>query len=356
MVEGREGSVSEGVGQGRDSVTQTLVRDVAGWPTFATIGAGRTLSKRACRVDFEEFLTELREGDSAPRYSRLLQLAGLTPEALKEFEQAWRSVPPHRKRETLDRMAELSEDNLELDFDSVFRAGLGDGDAGVRADSVRGLWECEDRALIRPLLDLLEKDPAVEVRAAAATALGRFAELAHEGKLLSRDETRIRKALIAAIGRDGEDMEVRRRAIEAIASLDSPERDRIIRAAYESGDAGLLQSAVYAMGRSSNADWLPDVLRETGNESPAIRYEVAVACGHLGDEEVAPQLITLVQDGDRQVQLAAVKALGEVGGSLARRALQRCLELGDEALKQAAEEAITNIEFDDDPLALRFGS
>ena len=307
-------------------------------------------------MDFEEFLTELKEGDSAPRYSQLLQLAGMTPESLEEFEAAWRGVSSERKRETLERMVELSEDNLELDFDGVFRIGLGDGDAGVRAGSIRGLWECEDRALIRPLLGLLENDPAVDVRAASATALGRFADLAHEGKLLTRDETRIRKALISAIGRDGEDMEVRRRAIEAVAGLESPERDRIIRAAHGSGDAGLLQSALYAMGRSSNAEWLPSVLRETGNESPAIRYEAAVACGHLGDEDVAPQLIALVQDEDPQVQVAAVRALGEVGGSLARRALDRCMELGDEALKLAAEEAIANIEFDDDPLALRFGS
>ncbi len=307
-------------------------------------------------MDFEEFLTELKEGDSAPRYSQLLQLAGMTPEALETFAAAWLKVSPERKKETLDRLVELSEDNLELDFENVFRVGLDDADSGVRADSVRGLWESEDRTLIRPLLGLLDKDGAVEVRATAATALGRFADLAHEGKLLTRDETRIRKALLAAIGRDGEDMEVRRRAIEAIAGLDSPERDRIIRAAHGSGDQGLLQSAVYAMGRSSNAEWLPDVLQETGNESPAIRYEAAVACGHLGDEEVVPQLITMVQDEDRQVQLAAVRALGEVGGPLARRALERCLELGDEALRQAAEEAIANIEFDDDPLAPRFGS
>ena len=306
-------------------------------------------------MEFEDFLKELKDGDSAPRYSQLLQLSGMAPESLEAFQAGWPAVSPERKRETLDRMVELSEDNLELDFDSVFRLSLGDGDAGVREDGVRGLWECEDRTMIRPLLALLEKDTAVEVRAAAATALGRFADLAREGKLLSRDETRIQHALMAAIGREGEDMEVRRKAIEAIASLDWPERDRVIRAAYESGDPGLLQSSIYAMGRSSSADWLPSVLRETGNESPAIRYEAAVTCGYLGDETVVPHLITLVQDEDRQVQLAAVKALGEVGGPLAKRALVKCLELGDEALKQAAEEGINNIEFDDDPLALRFG-
>ena len=305
-------------------------------------------------MDFEDFLEELRGSDSAPRYSQLLQLAGMAPEALEAFEAAWRTVPPERKREALDRMTELSEDNVELDFGGVFRLGLSDGDAGVRAGCVRGLWECEDRAVIRPLLSLLAEDAAAEVRAAAATALGRFADLAHEGRLLSRDEARIQKGLMAAIGRGGEEMEVRRRAIEAIAGLDSPDRDRIIRAAYESGDVGLLQSAVYAMGRSSNAKWLSSALRETGNDSPAIRYEAAVACGLLGGEDAAPRLVALAQDEDRQVQLAAVKALGEVGGSLARRALQRCMELGDDALKQAAEEAIANIEFDDDPLALGF--
>ena len=54
------------------------------------------------------------------------------------------------------------------------------------------------------------------------------------------------------------------------------------------------------------------------------------------------------------MQLAAVKALGEVGGPLAERALNRCRQIGDEVLEQAAEEALGDIEFDDDPLALRF--
>ncbi len=273
---------------------------------------------------------------------------------MEEFKATWSTVSEERRRDVLDRLVELSEDNFELDFSIVFKNSLTDNDAEVRVSAVRGLWECEDRTVIRPLLGMLEKDSAMEVRATVAAALGRFAELARDGKLLSRDESRIQKALMTAIGRDGEDMEVRRRAIEAIASLDSPERDRIIEAAYDSGDDGLLQSSIFAMGRSSNADWLPRVVSQTDHESAAIRYEAAVACGLLGEEAVVPHLITLLQDEDHQVQLAAVKALGEVGGSLAKRALNRCKDLGDEALEEAAEEALGNIEFDDDPLALRF--
>jgi HEAT repeat protein len=141
----------------------------------------------------------------------------------------------------------------------------------------------------------------------------------------------------------------------AAAHLESPERDTIIRAAYESGDSRLLQSSIYAMGRSSSLDWLPGLVRETGHDDDAIRYEAAVACGRLGDESVVPHLITLVQDEDQQVQLVAAEALGEVGGLLAKRALNRCLEMGDESLELAARQALGNLEFDDDPpgLALR---
>ena len=305
-------------------------------------------------MDLGQYLDELTDGDGPLARSGHEHLSSPQPEDMAQVQRTWPRIPADRRAELIGILAELAEDTVELDFSDVLRMAIGDPCAAVRGAAARGLWECEDRAVIRPLLELLAEDAAVEVRAAAATALGRFADLAHEGRLLSRDEARIQKGLMAAIGRGGEEMEVRRRAIEAIAGLDSPDRDRIIRAAYESGDAGLLQSAVYAMGRSSNAKWLSSALRETAHDSPAIRYEAAVACGLLGGEDAAPRLVALAQDEDPQVQLAAVKALGEVGGSLARRALQRCMELGDDALKQAAEEAIANIEFDDDPLALGF--
>jgi len=305
-------------------------------------------------VGFEDFLAELKDESASPRYSQLLQLSALPSESLQKFKAVWPLVSEERKRAVLGRLVDLSEDNLELDFSSVFKVSLADKEAGVREMAVRGLWESEDRTVIRPLLRLLEKDPATEVRATAAAALGKFAELARDGKLLTQDESRIQAAFIAAIGRDGEDLEVRRRAIEAIASLDSPLRDRIIQAAYDSDDSRLLQSSIYAMGRSADVDWLPTVVKETGHESPAIRYEAAVACGHLGKEGVVPHLISLLQDEDLQVQLAAVKALGEVGGPLAKRALNRCLEMEDEVIEQAAEEALGDIEFDEDPLALRF--
>ena len=224
----------------------------------------------------------------------------------------------------------------------------------VREQATRGLWETEDRAIIRPLIDLLHHDPSPKVRSAASISLGKFAVMAQNGKLISRDEDRIREALIAVIGGSEEDVEVKRRAIEAVACFDYPGVDEIIREAYQSREQKLVQSSIYAMGQRSNPEWLPTVVTEMEHEDPAIRYEATIAGGKLGDESIATQLIRLLQDEDAQVQLAAVRALGYIGGPLAKRALQQCVKMEDEALETAAQDALNSFEFDEDPLALRF--
>jgi HEAT repeat protein len=47
---------------------------------------------------------------------------------------------------------------------------------------------------------------------------------------------------------------------------------------------------------------------------------------------------------DREVQEAAVWALGRIGGREARRALEACYESEDEALSQAAAEALDEMD------------
>ena len=301
----------------------------------------------------EDFVAQLAGDDEPLNYSRLVKLSGLSTGEIVEFKLAWASVPQALKHELLEKLTGLAEDDLELDFTGIFRVCLDDTDEDVREIATRGLWECDDKAIIRPLLDLLNSDPSAKVRAAAGFSLRKFAALAPEGKLLSRDADRILSTLIAVIERPGEDLEVTRRAIEAVASLESPEIEGIISRAYDSGVSKLVQSALYAMGQSSHPQWLPTVVAELDNEHAEIRYEAANAAGLLGGEITVPHLIKLIQDDDLEVQLAAVRALGAIGGSLATRALKQCLRLDDEALKETAQAALEDLEFDDDPLGIR---
>ena len=307
-------------------------------------------------MTLEKCLSDLRDQSKPLRHSSLLQLSALSSDDVVEFDASWSSLSPGRKGDTLGRLVELSEENLELDFIAVFLACLRDEDEEVRERATRGLWECDDRTVISPLIALLKDDPSPKVKSAAAMSLGKFADMAREGKLLPRDAERIQGVLLSALREDGQDLEVKRRAIEAVASFNTSEIAQTIREAYESGHPKLRQSAIYAMGRSSDAQWLPTVLKEARHEDPGIRYEAAGACGQLGDESTVPHLVELTKDDDAEVQLSAVQALGAIGGPVARRALLQCLQMEDEDLNDGARAALDNIEFDLDPLGVRFES
>ena len=304
-------------------------------------------------MTLEKVLVDLRDSSKPVRHTELVQLSGLARSDVAGVMSSWLRIADVRRRELLDRMTDLAADNLELDFTAVFRAGLRDADAGVRERAARGLWDSDDRTMIRPLILILIQDASPNVRAAAATTLAKFAEMAVDGKLIKRDRRRISEALIAVIDNDGEETETRRRAIEAVAPLNSERVRAIIDEAYSDDDVRMRQSAIYAMGRSSDPHWMPIVLRETQSEDPAVRFEAAVACGFLGDEGTVPHLINLLNDDDSQVQLAVVRSLGTIGGDLARRALTQAMKRGDDAIEEAAEEALASIEFDDDPLGFR---
>ena len=302
----------------------------------------------------ERAISELADTGKPVEHSDLTPFSGLSRSAAAAFMASWRRVPPERRLQALDRMAEMADDNIELDFTTALRACLRDPDAAVRERAARGLWDSDDRALVRPLIEMMLNDESPAARAAATTALTKFAEMASEGKTSRRDGDRIREALLSAVERGGDDLETRRRAIEAVASFNSERVREIIADAYADAEPRLKRSAVYAMGKSSDEVWMPTVLREMRSVDPAMRFEAATACGMLGDEDAVPHLANMLEDDDREVQLAAARALGTIGGGAARTALARAVRQGDAAVEEAAEEALAELDFEEDPIGFRF--
>jgi HEAT repeat protein len=98
------------------------------------------------------------------------------------------------------------------------------------------------------------------------------------------------------------------------------------------------------MGRSCDAEWLPDIIQQLQSDDPEFRFEAATAAGMIGDETAVPYLGFLVQDEDSEVQESAIEALSEIGGSEARAVLMRLLSSGDEWLQDAAREALASME------------
>jgi len=302
----------------------------------------------------EETIAELIDSSKPLLSSRLADLSNLSSEEVGLFEQAWASIESKRRRQIMYRLIELSEDNAKLDFDSIFRNRLNDQDAEVRAKAVEGLSESEDTSLITPLINMVGQDSSEKVQAAAAIALGKFVMLAELEKLRSCYKPRIERALLSIINDKMRPVEVRRRALEAVAPLSLPEVKKAIKEAYYNNEPKLKVSAVYAMGRNCDPLWLPILLKELTSTDAEMRYEASSACGELGEREAVPYLIELVSDPDAEVQLAAIRALGKIGGSEAEECLEECLNSPNEAIRQAAEEALNELEVEEDPFPFKF--
>jgi len=302
----------------------------------------------------EETLAELSDSQKPLLNSRLVRLSNLSVRELDALKQAWPMVDTRRQRQIVQRLVALAEDNLELNFDGIFKRCLKDPDAEVRRQAIEGLWENEETSLIAPLIYLLEQDSSEKVQAAAATALGKFALLAEHKKLRPDHALRIEKALLAATSAKDKPIEVQRRALEAVAPLSLPEVKSAIMAAYESRHSRLKVSSIYAMGKNCDPDWLPVLLTELNNTDAEVRYEAAGACGELGEEAAVPALIRLVNDPDIDVRMVAIQALGRVGGAQAKECLRRCLSNTSEAIRETARQALDELMTIEDPLSFRF--
>ena len=182
----------------------------------------------------------------------------------------------------LPRWWSRPRENIELDFTAIFRQCLKDNDDRLAQLGIEGLWEQEDRWLVAELVELLRSERGPLVRAAAALALGKFPVLAQEGKLPPQEEELVYRVLMDFLEDEIEDLEVRRRCLEAVAPFNTEEVQDYIRWAFDGDDQDLRSSSIYAMGRTGAAGWLPTLLREMESFDAAVRYETAHACGELG--------------------------------------------------------------------------
>lgn len=286
-------------------------------------------------------------------------LSDLTDAEIKKLQPAWSALSAEYRRKVMRELAEASETDFELDYAAVGRMGLQDEDAQVRAAAVEALWIDESPELMARLIELAQWDEANEVRAAALVALGRFVLLGEYGELPEDQVTKLHEIIINLWTDEQEDLNVRRRALEAIANSSHEIVPDAIEEAYHSSERLMKISAVFAMGRSCDERWNDRVLREMSGLDAELRYEAARAAGEIGITEAVPLLGRLAMGNDRETQEVAIWSLGEIGG---RDALRILSALADDAKKaedddliEAVNEAISSasligedLDFDDD--------
>src|SRR5664279_2718178 len=294
--------------------------------------------------DLETTLATLRANDGAVKSTIYYGLSGLAPTDLRRLAPIWDELLPAYRRKLVRELLEASEANFELDYSVLGQFALEDSDEGVREAAIELLWENESLPLMHRLIDIALNDEAIDVRAAAASALGRFILLGEMGDLPEAEVVKAQDTAVSILDNEAEDIDVRRRALEAIGNSSHEIVDEAIREAYDSPDHRMQISSVFAMGRTYDPQWSEFVLQQLDNDDAEMRYEAARAAGELEIEDALPALKRLAFDDDREVKEVAIWSLGEIGTREATRLLERLAtdakRAKDEELLEAIEDAI----------------
>ncbi len=289
-----------------------------------------------------EFLDVFPESDDEPLgYAALSELSGISEAEADELALTWEEWTLGRRLELIERLAGLQEDHAGLEFEVVFKKGLRLADPRVRAASLRGLCDSQDRSMAARFASSMSVDAASDVRAAAAQASSGLAFLASTGRLHKRDGERLCAALCGALERCDENIAVKRRALETLGYFGVGRAGRYIEAMSGESDPATIRSVLIAMGRTSDPCWLPRVTRFLDHFDVEVRREAVRALGEVGGEEHAPRLAASLDDQDLAVQAAAVASLAMLGGVEAMGLLSGARESPEPVVASAAREALS---------------
>lgn len=303
-------------------------------------------------MTFQQTLANLARSDFSIANPELAELSDLSQEESKDFGNFWDELDTENRRKLLEQLIEMAEDNIEYNFDRVFRYALRDGDAFIRQRAIEGLWESEDVTLINELIRLIERDSAENVRLAAINGLNKFALMAEVKRIRSEYKPRIAHALLNMTENAVNSTEIRAAALVSVSPLSFPGVKEAIEKQYGSDNALQKIAAVTAMGHNCDTEWLPVLIGELLNIDANFRCAAAEAVGELGEQEAVPYLIKLVDDPDSEVALVAIEALGKIGGKEAKAKLKILLDDPEELVRQIAGEAIQEIEAEENPFSL----
>lgn len=311
------------------------------------------------------------------------EMVSLPELALRNAAVYWLMRLPGAPEDLAPLVSQLKDIDLQKNLLSAFealgargipalRTGLRDSEPEVRRLSARLLGRLADRPSL-PILSSMLSDPVYEVRLAAAEALGNLGEaqvLPSLLPLLGAPDAELRDTAVRALARLEREvlipplvkyLEVAQEdfwsaALELVALAPDPRLVPFIRRALSSKEPQVVRAAIRAASRSSEIDLLAEVGPLLESESSAVRVQAIDALGTSGRPEAVDLLLPRLQGPeteryfivralgdlratratqvildnfasfDPRIRLAAIDALGRIGGELAEAFLVRCLE------------------------------
>jgi FOG: HEAT repeat len=296
--------------------------------------------------NFAHILEHLTNYDQPFPARMLRNFSDLTPNNLRLLKTVWPEIKRERKISLLEDLEEVAESDTLVSFDEFAKMALSDSDPAVRVLAIRLLWECEETRLLPIFTDMMFSDTAEDVRAAAASALGKYVLL---GELESIPEAmRISNVQNLIEITQGEDLiMVRRRALESLGFSSHPKIPELIEAALATGENQWLVSALYAIGRSADERWADTVLKYIDAEDGEILFEAIRAAGELELEEARDPLLEKLDETteDLELRFAIIWSLSQIGGDAVKKKLEELADKGvEDEEAEWIEKALDNIE------------
>lgn len=241
----------------------------------------------------------------------------------------------------------MFEADTLLSFEAICRLALLDAHPKVRFIALRSLQDYNVEDLIPQFIQFLNTDSDHEIRALAASALGQYIYLGELEELSKSILETIEVGLLqAAI--NGKTSLIRRRAIESLGFSSRQEVPGLIESAFNTQDEEWIASALLAMGRTYDSRWKATVLKMLDHRSPKIRYEAVRAAGELEISAAREPLIVMLGEDDREVVLATVWALSQIGGEELEQIFENILkETESDEEAELIEEALDNLLFNE---------
>lgn len=274
-----------------------------------------------------------------PTESSVAVLSDLDRDDAAQLAGRWPSIVPELRVGIIALAVDLATNDVQKDFQRLAYIALEDPVPGVREAGLYSLNDIGGRETAARIAAVLEKETNAGVVAAAASAAGPYV-LQHElGQLDAATGDRLVAALRQHAEQDDLPEEARGPVVEALGAYQAPWVDELIRDAYSRDERTSQLSAIVAMGRSANEEWLEYLEEQLHTDDAELRQRVVEACGEIAAEDAVEMLAPLLDDDNIEVVSATLNALAEIGGEDAIRYLRDYRERVPEELEETLEEA-----------------
>ena len=298
-------------------------------------------------VSLDSVISALLDESKTFPATYLHRFSDLTPQELDKLKKIWLKVSEERRVALLEDLDILAESDTLMFFDDFCELALDDTNPRVRQKALGMLWQTARDGLIPRFIEMMTKDPDTFVRANAASSLGQFV---YEGELEELVESilhEIEDALLDVLRGDDQSL-VRRRALEALGYSSREEVKPFIEKAYNSDDPAWISSALFAMGRSAEEDYIPQVVESLDHPDSDVKFEAVRAAGELSAGAARGPLLDMLGEGidDIDLRMAVVWSLSEIGGEDVRETLETLADtIDDDEEAELVNSAIDNLFF-----------